>query len=61
MTSSNLSLRERNARTIAEIGRLRFSPLSLVGGKDNRLIEDSGRSLLDLSGSAADVASFMMW
>ena len=25
--SSNLSLRERDARSIAEIGRLRFSPL----------------------------------
>ena len=52
MTQSNLSLRERDARTIAEIGRLRFSPLSLVGGKGNRLIEEGGRSLLDLSGSA---------
>ncbi len=49
---SNLSLRERDARSIAEIGRLRFSPLSLVGGKGNRLIEEGGRSLLDLSGSA---------
>ena len=49
---NNLSLRERDARTIAEIGRLRFSPLSLVGGKGNRLIEEGGRSVLDLSGSA---------
>jgi 4-aminobutyrate aminotransferase len=49
---SNLSLRERDARTIADIGRLRFSPLSLVGGKGNRLIEEGGRSVLDLSGSA---------
>jgi 4-aminobutyrate aminotransferase len=53
---SYLSLRERDARTIAEIGRLRFSPLSLIGGKGNRLIEEGGRSLLDLSGSAGPAA-----
>lgn len=46
------SLRQRDASVIADIGRLRFSPLSLVGGKGNRLIEEGGRSLLDLSGSA---------
>ncbi len=49
---SGESLRQRDARTIAAIGRLRFSPLSLVGGKGNRLIEEGGRALLDLSGSA---------
>lgn len=49
---SGLTLRERDARVIAEIGRLRFSPLSLVGGKGNRLIEEGGRTVLDLSGSA---------
>lgn len=49
---SKARLRERDARTIAEIGRLRFSPLSLVGGRGNRLIEEGGRTLLDLSGSA---------
>ena len=49
---SNPSLRERDARTIAQIGRLRFSPLSLVGGRGNRLVEEGGREVLDLSGSA---------
>jgi len=44
-------LRERDARAIANIGRLRFSPLSLVGGRGNRLIEEGGRELLDLSAS----------
>lgn len=45
------SLLERDAATIAEIGRLRFSPLSLVGGRGSRLIEEGGREILDLSGS----------
>jgi len=49
---SNLGLRQRDAVAIAQIGKLRFSPLSLVGGRGNRLIEEGGRSLLDLSGSA---------
>ena len=41
---SNLSLRERDARTVARIGKLRFSPLSLVGGRGNRLVEEGGRT-----------------
>src|SRR5271169_3912901 len=47
----SVSLRERDAAVIANIGRLRFSPLSLVGGRGNRLIEEGGRELLDLSAS----------
>lgn len=53
---NRLSLRERDAAVIAEIGRLRFSPLSLVGGRGNRLIEEGGREVLDLSGSAGPAA-----
>jgi len=45
------TLLERDARVIANIGRLRFSPLSLIGGRGNRLIEEGGRELLDLSAS----------
>lgn len=45
------ALRERDAQVIANIGRLRFSPLSVVGGSGNRLIEEGGRRVLDLSAS----------
>lgn len=45
------TLRERDARVIADIGRLRFSPLSAVGGRGVRLREASGREVLDLSAS----------
>ena len=45
------TLLARDARAIANLGRLRFSPLSLVGGRGNRLIEEGGRELLDLSAS----------
>src|SRR5271155_4268795 len=50
------SLRERDARVIANIGRLRFSPFSLVGGHGCRLIEEGGRQLLDLSASFGPAA-----
>ena len=38
-----MSLRERDARAIAAIGRLRFSPVCLIGGSGSRLIEEGGR------------------
>jgi 4-aminobutyrate aminotransferase len=46
-----LSLLERDAKAIAHIGRLRFSPVSVIGGRGSRLIEEGGRELLDLSSS----------
>jgi 4-aminobutyrate aminotransferase len=51
MSKAHGTLLERDARAIANIGRLRFSPLSLTGGRGNRLIEEGGRELLDLSAS----------
>jgi 4-aminobutyrate aminotransferase len=45
------SLLERDAAVIADIGRLRFSPLCLIGGCGTRLIAEGGRKLLDLSAS----------
>jgi 4-aminobutyrate aminotransferase len=45
------SLAERDAKAIAHIGRLRFSPVSVTGGRGSRLIEEGGRELLDLSSS----------
>lgn len=46
-----LSLVERDARVIAHIGRLRFSPIGVIGGRGCRLTEEGGRELLDLSSS----------
>jgi 4-aminobutyrate aminotransferase len=52
MTSSGRrTLRERDADSIARIGKLRFSPVCVVGGRGSRLIEEGGRELLDLSAS----------
>jgi 4-aminobutyrate aminotransferase len=50
------SLQERDARVIARIGKLRFSPVALIGGRGNRLIEEGGRELLDLSASFGPAA-----
>lgn len=50
----------RDAAVMAGIQKLRFFPPALVGGKGLRVIDESGRALLDLSaawGSAADCRS----
>ena len=45
MTSSGRrTLRERDADSIAQIGKLRFSPVCVVGGRGSRLIEEGGAS-----------------
>src|SRR5580704_15649710 len=49
--SQAMTLRERDAKVIADIARLRFSPVGLVGGHGNRLIEEGGRQLLDFGAS----------
>jgi 4-aminobutyrate aminotransferase len=48
---SGVPLCQRDAAVIANIGRLRFSPLTVIGGLGSRVIEEGGRSLLDLSAS----------
>jgi 4-aminobutyrate aminotransferase len=45
------SLVDRDAKVIAQIGKLRFSPVGVIGGRGSRLIEEGGRELLDLSSS----------
>lgn len=50
------SLYARDQAVIADIARLRFSPLSVTGGHGTRLWEEGGRTLLDLSASAGVAA-----
>jgi 4-aminobutyrate aminotransferase len=45
------SLLERDARVIANVGRLRFCPAAIARGSGSYLYEESGRKLLDLSSS----------
>lgn len=47
MTTNDLYTRD--AAVMAGIQKLRFFPLALTGGKGTRVIDQSGRSLLDLS------------
>jgi 4-aminobutyrate aminotransferase len=44
-----MGLFERDARVIADIERIRFFPLEVVGGEGSFLIAEDGRRLLDLS------------
>lgn len=46
------SLLERDARVLAGIGKLRTCPLAIRHARGNRLIEEDGRELLDMSGAA---------
>lgn len=46
-----MNLYERDASAIAGVEKLRFFPLTVTGGKGCYLIEESGRALIDLSGS----------
>ncbi|MBM3584570.1 MAG: aminotransferase class III-fold pyridoxal phosphate-dependent enzyme [Alphaproteobacteria bacterium] len=51
MTDARADLLTRDARVMAAIQKLRFSPVAVTGGKGCSLIEAGGRELLDLSAS----------
>ncbi len=46
------SLLERDRRVLAGIGKLRTAPLTIRNARGNRLIEENGREVLDLSATA---------
>ena len=46
------SLLERDRRALAGIGKLRTSPLTIRHARGNRLIEEDGREVLDMSATA---------
>ncbi|MGI9463618.1 MAG: aspartate aminotransferase family protein [Aestuariivirgaceae bacterium] len=46
-----MDLYERDAKVISRLQKLRFFPLSVVGGKGSYLIDEAGNRLLDLSAS----------
>jgi 4-aminobutyrate aminotransferase len=45
------TLEERERRVIAEIQKIRFFPLSVIGGEGSYLVDESGQRILDLSGT----------
>ena len=45
------TLEQRERRVIAEIQKIRFFPLSVVGGEGCYLIDERGQRILDLSGT----------
>ena len=51
LPSGGMDLVERDARAIAQIQKLRFFPLAVVGGHGSLLREADGRELIDLSAS----------
>ena len=44
-------LYSRDAAAIGNLQKLRFFPLAVAGGRGARLVEESGRELIDLSGA----------
>lgn len=51
MTASSVGLYDRDSRVIARAQHLRFFPANFVEGKGARVIDEGGRTMVDMSGS----------